>query len=246
MADAAARTVPGPPAGAFRVAKWPDPLEFPPAPKPLPDVELDRERPSDPHPLLDGNRFDDAYGRRRALYLATSAEGAFGETLARFRERPQAWALLAALDGEPDLGEPEIDRGSVPPDWPHARNIAYTAVEPGVHFVDVDASDTHLELGRECAWLLTKYGLRDIDRGVVLGPDRRITRHIASHYGERADHDPRTAGLRYESRVRGEWECWVLWPPAPLLAHTLSVLPVTWTNPDLRTAARKLRLALPD
>lgn len=237
--------IPGPVDGWWRVAKWPEPLAFPPRPEPLPDADLDRDGPPSPRPIHTGNRWDDADAARSALYCASTAEGAFGEVLARFRERPQAWALLAALSGPPDVDEPEIDRGTVPPDWPHKRNVAFAAVEPDVVFVDVDASDAHVEIARELPWLLRKYGLRDIDRGVVLGPDRRVTRHIAAYYGQQAERDVALAGLRYESRVRGEWECWVVWAPAPVRDRTVSVLPLTWTNRDLRSAAAKLRLALP-
>jgi hypothetical protein len=123
--------------------------------------------------------------------------------------------------------------------------VAFARLDAEVAIVDVDASDTHLEIARELPHLLRKYALAGIDRGVVMGPDRRITRQIASYFLRQSELDRRLAGLRYESRVRGEWECWLVWPPAPLLAHTESVLPVTWSNADLRSAAKKLRLALP-
>ena len=77
-------------------------------------------------------------------------------------------------------------------------------------------------------------------------PDRRLTRPIARHYWELAqspDHRE-WGGLRYESRLSTDWECWALWEPSPIRLHASEVHAVTHTNSDLHSAAQRLAIAL--
>jgi hypothetical protein len=83
---------------------------------------------------------------------------------------------------------------------------------------------------------------------VMMSPDRRVTRPVASfyhHLSRTADEMEATCGLRYESRLAGEWECWSLWEPLPLDPTTAELETVTSSNPDLISAVEKLGLRLP-
>jgi hypothetical protein len=184
----------------------------PPAPEPL--------APSDT-PVIEGNRWDDAYGKFSSLYAATTAEAAFGETIARYRERAGLLAKIDAfLEGQPDPEyDFDIEPGVVPRDYLSNRRIGHCDIHPWAIFVDVDHVDTHAHATHGLAGLLAQLGFAEFDRGVMMSPDRRITRPVASfyhHLSRSAEGMEATCGIRYESRLIGEWECWSLWEPLPL------------------------------
>lgn len=231
--------VSAPKAGVFRVARGLEPFGFRPPRGPLPEQD---------EPLLDGNRFDDPQAEYATLYCASTAEAAFGETIARYREAP---GLLDRIDAflnaapDPDY-DPELLPARVPDDYFADRYVGQTTVDPDVRFVDVDHPDTHVALAAPLRPLLRRHGLATVDRGVSFSPDRRLTRPIARHFwtlSRTPDHRA-WAGLRYESRLLGAWECWAIWEPSPVRAHQSSVRAVTRTDPDLRAAAERLRIAL--
>jgi hypothetical protein len=63
-----------------------DPFSVAPPPEPLPSSDT---------PVIEGNRWDDAYGKFSSLYAATTAAAAFGETISRYREKAD---LIAKID----------------------------------------------------------------------------------------------------------------------------------------------------
>jgi hypothetical protein len=75
------KVIAAPRSGFWRVGRSPDPLHFS---DPLNPSLL--ENPSA------GNRFDSPTGDYRICYFATTLDGCFGETLARFRPRSNAVA----------------------------------------------------------------------------------------------------------------------------------------------------------
>lgn len=233
------RVVAAPPSGVYRVAKGPEPFRFQPPRSALPLLD---------EPVLDGNRWDDPLGEFATLYCASTAVAAFGETIARYREVPGLLDRIDAfLGGEPD-GEYDfpLEPGRVPDDYFADRYLGHVAIDPGVRFVDVDHPDTHLALSGPLRQLLRRHRLRGIDRGVVFSPDRRLTRPIARHcwtLAQTPDHRD-WAGLRYESRLSPDWECWALWEPSPVRLHSADVHAVTRANPDLRAAAAQLAVRL--
>jgi hypothetical protein len=77
-----------------------------------------------------------------------------------------------------------------------------------------------------------------------MGPDRRITRNVAGTCKLLAAGSRSVGGLRYESRLSGDWECWAVWEPFALDEAAQSARPVDRNDPALRAAARKLRMTI--
>jgi RES domain len=188
--------------GVWRVGRAPDPLV--PSP-PLDADDLDNPRT--------GNRFDSPLSNYQALYFATTLDGCYGETLARFRPDVD---LPAVVGSEwQDLGFMGI--GEVPADWRQRRLAVRVTFPPDprfdqIQFLNVDSGETREVLRQELARILAFYGYADFDAGVVHAQDRRITRWIGQWaYGARDDDDrPVYAGVRYTSRLDPSWECWAV------------------------------------
>ncbi|MGA8365517.1 MAG: RES domain-containing protein [Solirubrobacteraceae bacterium] len=198
------KVVEPPKSGLWRVGRSPDPLRF--------------SQPLDPGLLesrATGNRFDSPTGDYRVCYFATTLDGCYGETLARFR---------------PDLGLITIAReegfmalGEVPADWRH-RRLAVRAtptpsdVVPATRFLDIEAAATRAVLRGELGELLAFHSYSDLDIPTVRGGDRRITRWIGRWAYEQRDENGRMkfAGIRYLSRLSSDWECWALFEDVAL------------------------------
>jgi hypothetical protein len=199
--------------------------------------------------VLTGSRWDDAAGRFTTLYCATTAVAAFGEAIAAFRERPGLLARIDAyLTGPPDAEyDPELPAAVVPADYLSTRLLGHAPTDQGAPFIDVDHVDTHLHASSDSARLLRKLRLPALDRGVLMGQDRRITRTVATYYHRyaRVEENRSIRGLRYQSRLDGGWECWAMWRPLPFVTAAATLTAVTSDNPDLVAAARRLRLRLP-
>jgi hypothetical protein len=225
--------------GVYRVAKGIDPFVFRAPRSALPVGE---------EPVLDGNRWDDPLGQFASLYCATTAEAAFGETIAGYREKDGLIDRISAfLNSDPDSAyDFELEPGRVPLDYFADRHLGHVAVDLDVRFVDVDHSHTHAAATPALRDLLRQHRLHQVDRGVMFHADRRLTRPIARYYwtlAQSPDHRD-WAGLRYESRLSSGWECWALWEPSPIRLHISAVHAVTRINPDLHSAAARLRLTL--
>jgi hypothetical protein len=151
-------------------------------------------------PLYGGNRWDDPAAQYATLYCASSDEAAFGETIARYRERP---GLLAKIDAYlTDAPDREYDyplqAGRVPRSYFENRYLGHVAVEPTArYFWELSTQPEHED------WY----------------------------------------GLRYTSRLNGEWECWAIWKN-PLRQSTIKVRAVTRKDPALISAAGKLGLTI--
>jgi RES domain len=195
-------TTPG--SGFWRVGRSPDPLHF-----------SDPINPSLLENPSAGNRFDSPTGDYRVCYFATTLDGCFGETLARFRPDPSLRAV-ANEHGFMPLGE-------VPADWRHRRLAVRVAPTPSdtistLRFLDVEAAETRAALRDRLGELLAFHGYSDLDVPTVRGGDRRITRWIGRWAYEQRDANDRMkfAGIRYLSRLSSDWECWALFEDVAL------------------------------
>jgi len=173
-------------------------------------------------------------------YCASTLEGCFAETLARFRPKLDLVELVA--DEWKAAGH--LRPGSVPAGWRHRRTAVEVAVDPGYRFLDVDHLDTHQVLRGELALGLAALGYSDLDAGLIRGPDRRVTRLVAAWaHQQMADGDGelyRFAGIRYVSRLSTDWVCWAIFPGVELAQR--QALPVESDMPVLVSVAERFGL----
>jgi hypothetical protein len=205
-----------------RVGRGPDPFEPPPWEYALEDGTF-------------GNRYDDPGAARgiprehrfRVVYCSTSAEGAFGETIARFRPAPALIAGLEEIEDDEPV-DPALFGGIVPADWRMTRRLGMTRLDRSMRFLDLVAPDTVHALRRtpQIAQLAANLGLPDIDYSAVNGPNRTFTQALSRFVYESSDAqgNPLFGGIRYTSRLNPQWECWAIY--LDRMVHT----------PDLPTA----------
>lgn len=155
-----------------------------------------------------GNRFD--VPGAGILYTATTPEGAFAETLARFR--PKA-SLLQKMRNVPTVDDAQAHPppGFIDPSWFDMRRLRSLEMIEPLPFVDVDDPRTHTYLTEHAARDLFGLGLDNLDVATLRGPDRRVTRAVASWLYARTTPEgtPEFSGIRYASRL-GPYECWAI------------------------------------
>jgi RES domain len=190
-------------------------------------------------PVLDGGRFDPPRGGAGMLYTAASEEAAFAETLARFRVSPEAATRLGA-QLPADAGEP-ADLGPDLSAWASTRAIVHVQTRGGDwHLVDIGEPATHTYLTGALSETLRAHGLREYDRGVVMSPDRRLTRPAGEALMQWGQRHERVAGIEFESRLAAEFRCQALFRPEALDAAAAQVQDVDPTHPALVWAARRI------
>lgn len=150
-----------------------------------------------------GNRFDVPGGA--VLYAATEPEGAYAETVARYR--PSATMRLLNMDGDSHL----MNVGSVPTEWRLNRVLAQLSVNGPLPFLDVEATTTHSWLSEMMASHLAASRIGNLDVSHIRGPDRLLTRAIAylAYVTLDPSGEPAFSGIRYMSRL-GDHECWAI------------------------------------
>jgi len=179
--------------------------------------------------------------------MASSLEGALGETLARLRPHP---AMLGVI--EDDWDRPEfMDIGAVAASWREVR-IAVQAtldlevvLDPGSAFLDVEAIETHQVLRRELGPRILELGHTDLDVGLVRGADRRVTRDISQWAYRQVDSKTglsRFAGVRYCSRLNSTWECWAIFEDVPLAEVSRQAITLRMPELDCVATAFGLRI----
>jgi hypothetical protein len=230
----ALRIVRPPVDGIWRVARAPDPLA---QSKRLGVAQLDSP--------TTGNRFDSPDGGYGVLYFATTLDGCYGETLARFRPDPRVQAVASQEWRERGF----MDVGDVPADWRQRRvavrvEFVGTGMHDGAEFLDVESLETREELRTVLAPTLAAHGFRDLDVATVRGADRRVTRAISQWaYEQRgASGGRRFAGIRYLSRLESGWECWAVFGDVGV--QELQRRPILLTDEALKRVARAYKLKL--
>ena len=185
-----------------------------------------------------GNRFD--IPGAGVLYCATKADGGFAETLAGFRPRASMVQAFSQLTPEPGRVLP----GQVPAAWLTTRRLRTFDVTGSLPFVDLESPATHAYLTEQAAPILLHQGLENLDVAAVRGPNRLLTRAIASWLYSRTDEHgrPLYAGIRYVSRL-GDFECWAIFDGTPV--ELRSSVPVDPTDPALKNVINLFGIAIP-
>lgn len=209
-------------------------------------------------------RFDDPRTRSQAkdderfrvVYAATTAMGAFGETIAHMRGIPGAQRRLNAIvdDFAPDsIGGVSTFKAAsvVSRDWRADRQIRTTVLARHLRFADLwDAASLNY-LREAMAPLLLALGLSDLDLGAMSGAtpeSRQFTRACARHVYDLTDQQgrPAFAGIRYRSRGGDQWECWAVY--SDRLVHALGSSPsscgISESEPGLMAAAQVFGLRI--
>jgi hypothetical protein len=163
-----------------------------------------------------GSRFDDPRGEYRVLYASSQREGAFAETLARFRVDLQLAAELEAIDGDSeDAAFPApVPAGVVPAEWLETRLLG--TARHGGGFVDLGHSGSLAHLRAALADRVLHHGLDDLDAGDVRRrAPRRLTQEISRYlfaHGRDKSGDA-VVGVRYLSRLGDELVDWAIFEP---------------------------------
>lgn len=173
-----------------------------------------------------GNRFDSPTGEYGVRYFASTLDGCFGETLARFRADQD----LAKLIGKEWSERGFMNVGDIPADWRQRRTAIQvtfsgdqtTPFASGVRFLDIESIETREAIRPDFEPLLAFYGYPDLDVPVVRGHDRRVTRYISQWAFEQRDEEgsPLYAGIRYLSRLDSKWELWAVFDDVDLEVKT--------------------------
>lgn len=206
-----------PPTTVYRLGRLDDPLRF------------SQIRPEDAL-SQGGNRFD--VPGAGVLYAASTRAACFGETLSRFRPSPTLPRRLLDNDG------PFMNVGTVPRDWRLKRRMVEIMFEHPARFLDADAVETHAHLTDEMGVMLQAMGhSQPLDTATVRGPDRRLTRAIATYAYQATDEHGNFLydGIAYRSRISTDWDCWAVFDSTPVDAIGQETIEAN--DPDLVTVA---------
>ena len=142
--------------------------------------------------------------------------------------------------------------GGVPADWRARRvKVCLELVDP-LPFLDVESASTQEFLTTELADELAELEVGVLDVAAVRGPNRLITRTIATwafQAGMQQDDSGNLtvpdgflySGIRYLSRM-GNHECWAIFQGAQVIEvsrHTISL-----SDPDLKAASDSFELRI--
>lgn len=181
--------------------------------------------------LLGGNRFDSISGSFSTRYFGTTLEVCFAETLAQLR--PKARVNLIA--DEEWRTNNWMDSVNIPADWRHQRIAIRAKMNNELPFVDIDHPETLAELNthHDLMVRLSRYGVNELDLGIVTAKDRRLTRYIAEYLYSMNDTQghPLWNGIRYVSRHGEGRECWAVFDHAPL--RELERMSIERSHPEL-------------
>ena len=183
-----------------------------------------------------GNRYDNEHCG--VIYLGTTPECCYAETLARFRPKADL-ASLVAEDWQPFMAP-----GNIPADWRARREVVDVRVTQTEAFLDVEAVETREYLRGELALGLSALGVDDLDVSAIRSGDRRIGRLISSWAYQQVDENSiaRYAGIRYLSRLNSEWECWAAFDD--LLIDSAKAGPIEANDPALSAVCTLFNLTV--
>ena len=180
-----------------------------------------------------GNRFDVPGGG--VLYAASSAQGAFAETTAHFRPSASLLESMARVGGTAE----ELEIPSIDAAWRAPRVVRSLRTIDALPFVDVEAAASHTYLTEHARSVLLGLGVPVLDVPTVRGRSRRLTRGLATwiYEARNSDGEPLYGGIRYESKLSSDYECWAIFDGTPV--ELLEEQRITIDDPDLVIVAAR-------
>ncbi len=164
------------------------------------------------------NRYDDPRADRgvpeeerfRVIYCATRAAGAYGETIAPYRQSLSLLAKLQQVEDD-DPTDRELEGGIVPEDFCSDRVLGITRLSRGLRFADTSDGTTLTVLREELAQYVLDLGLEEFDLSAMTSSQRKLSQEVACYIYELADEGHTSfAGIRYVSRLHTPWELWAI------------------------------------
>jgi RES domain len=164
------------------------------------------------------NRYDDPRADRgvpeeerfRVVYCATRAAGAYGETIATYRQSPRLLAELRRVKDDKPLDR-ELEGDLVPEDFRSKRVLGITRLSKDLRFADTSDGATLTVLRAELAEHVVDLGLDDFDLSAITSSQRKLSQEVARYIYELADEGHTNfAGIRYLSRLHAPWELWAI------------------------------------
>lgn len=164
------------------------------------------------------NRYDDPRADRgvpeeerfRVVYCATRAAGAYGETIATYRQSLSVLAELQTIKDDEPLDQ-ELKGGIVPEDFHSQRVLGITRLSKDLRFADASDGETLTVLRAELAQCVIDLGLKEFDLSAITSSQRKLSQEAARYIYELADEGlTNFAGIRYISRLHAPWELWAI------------------------------------
>lgn len=180
-----------------------------------------------------GNRFD--VPGAGVLYAATTAQGAFAETTAHFRQSASLLEQMARAGASADeLAVPTLDRA-----WRAARVLRALRTLDALPFFDIEASGSHTYLTEHARPVLLGLGVPVLDVPTVRGRSRLLTRGLATwiYQSVNAAGAPLYGGIRYLSKLDNAYECWAIFDGTAV--ELVDERHVTMDDPDLAAVAKR-------
>lgn len=237
--------VDAPETGLFRAGRWSHIDVYPPPPR---RTLLDMSEP-----MLYGGRWADPFGVFSTVTLSTTAEGAIGLSLARYRRAtpPEGRGIIdmitSFLTGPPDSGEPSLTEGTVPADVFDDLVLLHVRFTQPPQLVDLDASATRVALAEQLRRLNFHVGT-EVD--FARTNDRRVTWLAIRALYEACAQLPllAVAGVLYQDAIGRSWQSVSAWSPptlVPLVGDSIDLSPLSKLDHRVEHAAEQLALSLP-
>jgi hypothetical protein len=177
-------------------------------------------------------RWDDVYGRYRALYASSQRLGAFVESLAQFRAAPHIVAEYENIDGMHD--DQAKAPGVVPQAWCSERVITKgIPSEVKGSFIAAGAAQTIATLRQAFASRVLHHGIDDLDASAIrLTAPRAFTQELSSYFEAQIDPNGHAyAGIYFLSKHGDDLENWAIFEREKMNGQS-PVLSVDREHPD--------------
>lgn len=186
-------------------------------------------------------RFDDPRRSYRTLYCAANRITALYEVLAPFRLSAMFLDERATIPPSPSWVEPlpeeEADAGRVPLDWRQRKVLAPARIQLlRGSLINLDSVPVRQQIARRHPWLLREHELEFLDRDIIQGRNKELTRALG-----RLLYEEGAAGVLYPSKLNGV--CAALFERRARLMPVGRPLPLAAPIPELAQVCRHLGLS---